>query len=328
MIVSKKKLLLAASIVGASVGTFYLRHEFSAVLDNACSTLAYPFLVVQHQITAKISAWQQARITAEELRTQLNTLQAEHDQLLSQIIVHNALETYAQAIEPLLAFKQRYNLEHAYPVHIIFTHIGPDEHYILIDGGDNCNFNDQYIAIKDNHLVGRVTHTYPYHSKVTLITDKRINIAAYCTKTKTIGIHSGTNRTHTGALQFVHHLQDLVMDDLVLSSGQGHVYPQGFCLGKIVFIQKKEVEYDVSTQPLIDLENLSYCLLVHVDTLHHRPTANTMHMVEPSKQMTTPHLVQHAQEVKTADAQNHAPCPANDQITTAPAAEPTQSLVQ
>lgn len=248
--------------------------ETVTFVDRTCGVLAYPFLVIQDSITHELELIHNWRVSINELNARIQTLQEEKSALTKQLIECHALTTYTQAIEPLIAFKNRYKLEHARPVHVILTHLQKDENYILVEGGQDCNFTDEFIAIKDHHLVGRVMQVYPHYSKIVLITDKRINVASYCSKTKSMGIHSGTNISGVGALQFVNHMQPLVNGDLVLSSGQGHVFPQGFCLGRIVFLNKKEFEYEVRTAPLINLKELSYCLLVHPDDLHKKVESN------------------------------------------------------
>lgn len=306
---SKSKIFFVLLLTIGTITSIMHWNKVHTQFNIFCATLAYPFLRVHNAVTQKIHSLKNWRATVDDLQTQICALQAEREQLIKNLIQCQACSTYTTAIEPLLLFKNRYRLEHTHPVQIIFTHTAADEHYILIEGGNNYGFTDQFIAIKDNHLIGRVTQVCPYHSKVTLITDKRIKVAAYCAKTRANGIYSGANRPNTGLLHFVHHLQPLELGDLVISSGQGQVYPQGFCLGKIDLIQKKEVEYEVLTRPLIEFENLDYCLVVHPNDLYpHTVTKNNV--PQESCQSSS---VQHVLKEKIVDA---------------PCAEPAQPNVQ
>jgi cell shape-determining protein MreC len=64
---------------------------------------------------------------------------------------------------------------------------------------------------------------------------------------------------------YVSHLASVVTDDLIFSSGQGLVFPEGFCLGKIVkqTLKEKALYYEIEIEPLVDLASLFFCLLTN-----------------------------------------------------------------
>ena len=119
------------------------------------------------------------------------------------------------------------------------------------------------IAMYKNNIVGRVIYVDPLYSKIALITDKRCKIAVSCVQTKTVGIYEGNN-SFEPTLEFVPHYEKLEIDDLLISTGQGLVYPQGFAVGTIKSFEVQDVAYKTVIQPLIDLQNIEFIYLIAV----------------------------------------------------------------
>ncbi len=89
------------------------------------------------------------------------------------------------------------------------------------------------IAVYKGCLLGRVCEVYPWFSKLELITDKSCKIAAHGLLSKASGIYQGTNSESLAQLNHVSHLAMLQDNDVLISSGEGLVFPRGFGLGKI-----------------------------------------------------------------------------------------------
>jgi cell shape-determining protein MreC len=58
--------------------------------------------------------------------------------------------------------------------------------------------------------------------------------------------------------------------DLVLSSGQGLIFPEGFCLGRIKQheLKEKELYHKVVLEPLVNLQTVGFCLLLKSSHIH------------------------------------------------------------
>lgn len=50
--------------------------------------------------------------------------------------------------------------------------------------------------------------------------------------------------------------------DLVLSSGEGLIFPRGFALGNVKHYQVNGLLHDVIVEPLINLETINYCYVI------------------------------------------------------------------
>jgi len=91
-------------------------------------------------------------------------------------------------------------------------------------------------------------------------------VAATCANTHTCGIHEGTN-TDTTMLSYVSHLSPMQIGDLVLSTGQGLVFPQGFGLGRVTSSYVNGLHLTIELQPLLNLHEIHYCAILAIGNL-------------------------------------------------------------
>lgn len=196
---------------------------------------------------------------------QLNSTNQQLEQkialLLQENIALKATNKYLDDIGELLEFKAQYNFAHAIPAQIIFKNFSNAEQFFYLNRGAQHGVILNMVAFYDNCIIGRISAVYPTYSKLILITDKSCKIAAYCSQSRTTGVFHGLNNIKQATLKHVHHMFELINGDLVLSSGEGLIFPQGFALGVIKEFSCQGVDYDVLIEPVIDLDKLKYCLL-------------------------------------------------------------------
>jgi rod shape-determining protein MreC len=221
----------------------------------------YPVICLQQSILNRVQGYMHRWKSIDELEHRLHRVQEEKQALMARIIEYEATNHYMHGIEELLAFKRRYALEHAYCVPILSKTISEQSHTMLIDAGSLHGIQVDMIALYNNILLGRVTQVYPTYSKVVLISDRDCKVAVYCAATGACGIHEGCN-SKTCVVSKVSHLDKVTLDDLVISSGQGSIFPQGFALGRITEYQQQDLFYTITVAPLIDYATLSYCMII------------------------------------------------------------------
>ena len=139
------------------------------------------------------------------------------------------------------------------------------------------------IALHTNNLIGKVTEVYPYYSKVMLVTDPHCNVAAYCSSNGVKGIHHGLKKGTT-TLSYVDHRDEVVQDDLVISSGEGGLFPRGFALGRIAYSESPGYGRSLVVKPLIDLTQLEYCCIVP-NTISPRKETDELHKTKQDESL-------------------------------------------
>lgn len=231
-------------------------------IQTTVSIFLYPFIKLQQVVIDPFSAYFKNKREIAVLQEQVISLQQAHEQLTAENIALQATAHYYEQIQELVTFKNKYNVQSMRMAQIIMKQFSPTEHSYLIDCGSKHGVTVDMIAVYKNCLVGRVTHVYPYYSKVVLVTDPECKVAAYCLSSQAEGIHEGINKKKQSLLQYISHLHTLKQDDLVISSGQGLVFPQGFGIGTIKSFEQQGLHYKVIIKPLLKLEDLRYCYVI------------------------------------------------------------------
>lgn len=230
----------------------------------------YPILLAQNKIVFPIKVYFEKRRTLEEFELLVQKLQAEREELIADNIQLQSQMSYLHQTHELIEFKNHYRMNDATLVQILVKHFSDQSHYILIDKGLNAGIAQDMVAIYKNCLLGKVVEVYPHYSKVLLVTDRLCKVAAFCPHTRASGIHQGSNQERQTGLHFVSHLSDVDPDDLVLSSGDGLVFPKGFALGRIKECNSNGLFYDVNVEPLLDVRKLNFCFIMQKGGKHYQ----------------------------------------------------------
>lgn len=235
----------------------------SGTLENLFSYVSYPILNLQNKIVNPIKNLSERFTTISELKTKLETETIEKERLQEENIMLKSSISHLEHIVEFAGFKERYNLKDAITSQIILKQISEKGQFFYIDKGTNHSITKDMVAIYKNCLIGRVIEVFSTKSKVVFITDNSCKVAAFCFKTGTIGIYEGINEYDNAQLSFVSHLDKLEKDDLVISNGEGLIFPKGLALGKVESFKKiNQVQYEVNIKPMLDIKKLSYCCLI------------------------------------------------------------------
>jgi rod shape-determining protein MreC len=245
---------------------FFVLHRIvsltSGYLEAGASLFVYPIIKMQNAIVVPVQKYFKKRKKNDQLQARIALLQEQHANLLAENIALHSLHEYAGKIQELVKFREKYVAENAYLAQIIMKQFSEHEHSFLVDNGSMHGISVDMVAVYKNCLIGRVSEVYPYYSKVVLITDPECKVAAYCRQSKARGIHEGCNKKKQTMLQFVSHLHHLKENDLVISSGEGLVFPQGFCLGRIKSFETDGLYYKILMKPTLKFTELEFCYLI------------------------------------------------------------------
>jgi rod shape-determining protein MreC len=232
------------------------------IVEEFSSCCVYPFLFLQKKIVAPLKGIFDRRRTLQELECTIAWYQQERENLLSENIRLLAGQEELVETTELIDFNKRYTAPYKLVAQIIVKNFSKQGHYFLVDAGGNRGVTPDMIVIYKNFLVGRVTQVFPFYSKVALITDSTCKVAAHCIKSKASGIHTGSTSTAFSNFTYVSHLQTLYNNDIVVSSGEGTIFPKGFGLGKIASYDLDGLYYRVILEPLLDFHALTHCCII------------------------------------------------------------------
>lgn len=233
-------------------GFAYYTHIVSYVM----TIVAYPILKMNGSIVEPLKkGWHRDKVIDDrEFLVRQNSLLH-----MQNIRLRSAL-AYLENIKELSAFNKRYE-EQGYIAQVIARNFTGDAHYFLIDVGKKSGIAKDMVVLYKNSLIGKIAEVYQWYSKVCLVTDRSCKVAAFCAQTCAKGIYEGCN-TQTTALRFVNHLSKVQEGDLILSSGEGLIFPAGFALGRISSCSTDGLYKIITAEPLCDLREIDYCVVM------------------------------------------------------------------
>ena len=229
------------------------------ITENSISCLVYPFLKIRSIISYPFSSGLFYMQSVNRLQYLIDELELKNQQLQEKIIEQESLQLFSQETEEVVQFAHRYHNDNKKLVKILMTLISEKEDVVFVDAGKNQGIQKDDVVVYKNMLIGRVFEVYPWFSKVALISDKRCKISAQC-QPGSVGVFSGNNNGEV-LLNFIPHFKDVAVGDMILSTGNGLVYPQGFALGEVVTIQTDNVSHHIKAKTLIDFSSLSYAYI-------------------------------------------------------------------
>ncbi len=140
----------------------------------------------------------------------------------------------------------------------------PYTHQIVIDKGA---IHDVYLGqsvLDDTGIVGQVIEVGTTNSRVLLLSDITHAIPVRVNRNNIRLVASGTGSLTELTLEHVPHSADLQVDDLLVSSGLGNVFPAGYPVGVIKNIIRDESQpfAKVTVMPSAQLDRIKYLLLL------------------------------------------------------------------
>ncbi len=234
---------------------------YTSLYYRIASIISYPALVGNAWVVEPCSRWLSHRKHTENLSQELTSLKDEYQKLEHSYALLQAKLSYLNGIKEIRAFSKRFN-QRGKIAQILARTFCQDGHFFLIDAGEQDNITKDMIVLYNDALVGKVVEVYPWHSKVCLITDTHCKVGAYCAPNRAQGIHEGCNKEDETQLNYVDHLSKINEGDLVLTSGEGLLFPEGFTLGKVASVVSDGLYKKVSVTPACDLKQIEYCVLM------------------------------------------------------------------
>jgi rod shape-determining protein MreC len=140
----------------------------------------------------------------------------------------------------------------------------PYSHQIVINkGAINGVFEGQPV-LDDNGIVGQIMQVSSTNSRVLLIADVTHAIPVRVARNNVRLIVSGSGSLNELLIQHVAHSSDLKVGDLLLSSGLGNVFPEGYPVATITSILRDESRpfSQIRAKPVAQLDRLKYLLLL------------------------------------------------------------------
>ena len=256
----KRVAAILCLLVGLAV--LYYRGHAPQLIEGtrqAVSLVTYPFLVAQSKLTEPFKRWLHNRRTTYELEQLLAETTKQQDALVAENIRLKSSISHLEETEVLQKFAARYAKTETRSAQVLARCFAENEHYFLIDAGAAHGVEPDMAVAHSNTLIGKVSEVYRWYSKVHLITDRTCKVAVYGDRHRSHGIHEGGNNEHQTVLSYVDHLKPISAGEMLISSGDGLVFPEGFGVGRIQKTEPGILYHTITATPLCDLRAIRYC---------------------------------------------------------------------
>ena len=109
---------------------------------------------------------------------------------------------------------------------------------VIIDKGSGDGVSMYLPVLSSAGLVGCVIETHRFSSKVLLLTDSNLKVSVIVQRSRARGVVQGDNAGGC-VLKYVESTADVRKGDLLLTSGNSHIYPSGLPVGHVEEQRKK-----------------------------------------------------------------------------------------
>lgn len=176
------------------------------------------------------------------------------------------------------------------PVKTLMSEILYDAHNsstrkIVLDRGSNDKVVLGLPVIDNAGVVGQITRVFPFTSEVTLLTDREQAVPVQVLRNGLRSVAYGRGSSGVLDLRFVEPNADIVVGDVIITSGLDGVYPAGLAVAKVIRVENSAGRTfgNVVCQPLAGIDrNRQLLILMELPKLAPRPPAEVLKPIKKS----------------------------------------------
>lgn len=177
----------------------------------------------------------------------------------------HALADRTRSLERLLDFRARSNLN-TIAAEIIAAGAAPDFRTFTIDKGTRDGVSADMSVIAPAGVVGRVVMPGARAAKVQLLVDRNAAAGALVKRSRAQGVVAGGGADRL-RMDYVSEAADVIVGDLVVTSGIDGIYPKGYVIGQVESVERSRGAYTkIAVKPAVDFTSLEEVLVVLTPT--------------------------------------------------------------
>jgi rod shape-determining protein MreC len=267
------RLLVLAGMAAGLMVADHRGHHLATIRDGIAS-LAYP---IQVAVQAPLQAWTslresfagRARIEADNVR-----LAADNFTLRLKLLRYDSLAQENERLRGVRASAPR-AVQRTLLAEIVRVDLDPFRQRVLVSKGSRDDVFVGQAAIDASGIFGQVSRAGPISSEIILISDPESAIPVAVNRTGVRSIALGTGRSGLLSLPYLPQNADVIVGDLLVSSGLGGVFPPGYPVGKVTAVTRDPGQplLAIEAAPLAGLDRDPEVLLIWFDNAVVEPEA-------------------------------------------------------
>ena len=189
------------------------------------------------------------------------------DLAIAQVAVQEqrALADRTRGLERLLDLREHLKLK-TVAAEIIGAAATPDFRTLTIDKGTRDGVRADMSVIAPAGVVGRLVVPSLRSAKIQLLIDRNAAAGAIVERTRAQGIVVGGGDDRL-RMEYVSEAFDVIVGDVVVTSGIDGIYPKGFVIGRIEAVERAGGAYKrITIKPAVDFSSLEEVLVVLTPT--------------------------------------------------------------
>jgi rod shape-determining protein MreC len=270
-------ILLLIALLILVVGLVDTRHVignwFKEAFIDLGSWISRPFLLFGQWIS---NTWN-SLTNLSSIAQEVEDLRQENTHLQGEIVLARRALQENESLRQLLALKQTLVPSSVLSAEVIAKDVSPYVQSVIIDVGTSSGVAPLMPVLgPSGSLVGQVIEVFSSKARVLLLTDLNSAVAGRIERTGELAIVKGDGLNSCQVERMVKETQ-MQAGDLVVTSGNGGIFPAGLLVGTIREVHTSGSLYLRATlEPTIDLTNLQFLLLLPAQI-----TVETLPVIEP-----------------------------------------------
>ncbi len=220
--------------------------QYLATAPKQMVTWAAENFATREQLISENQHYQQQALNYQERLMAFEIVKKENDRLRSLLA------------SPLRAEMKKMVAE------ILSVNSDPYGHQIVINRGASDGVYEGQPVLDDQGIVGQILHVGTTSSRVILITDVSHAVPVRISRNGVRLVASGTGQIDRLTLNHVPHSTDIQTGDLLVTSGLGGKYPEGYPLARVTTVTQNEARSfaKVFSEPVAAIDRIRYLLLL------------------------------------------------------------------
>jgi rod shape-determining protein MreC len=217
---------------------------FSSLGQGIKKTIDHYFLLVD------------AKKRSEELETEVNLLR-------SKVISQDEIVLENKRLQDQLSLKAK-EKETFLSARVVAHDVSPDFLGIRIDRGSQDGVQLGMGVIHTSGVVGKVHRVTRFYSDVMTVLDPSSNIDVIVQRSRARGVLSGQSKQLSCKLKYIDRLDDVLVNDILVSTDFGRIFPKGMLVGTVTAVipNSNGILQTVAVKSAIDIYRLEEVFLV------------------------------------------------------------------
>ena len=202
-----------------------------------------------------------------------------HDLKMAEVAAAQTMQQAQQQLAENVQLRKLMGARESLPVVTLMSEIlydarDPSSRKIVLDRGTSDNVVLGLPVIDNAGVVGQVTRVFPFTSEVTLLTDREQAIPVQVLRNGLRSVAYGRGQSGVLDLRFVTPNADILVGDVLITSGLDGVYPAGLAVAKVIRVENSAAGAfgGVVCQPLAGIDrHRQLLILMALNKLPPRP---------------------------------------------------------